>query len=242
MKREELKQTMDGIVDLIIRYTTSLLHKPKNPPSFAQNSEGKSVDKYELFGREVKAFVIKDFPNMIEIDVMQKEEDCLQGIDMRLRDKCPNDCGTTYVSLFYSLSHEAIVTVGALTNKGGAYDKDNLTKHGFTVETLLEAYAINPDDFETRQNGLGEALYYHDDILVSYGSCTFIVAENIIPEDPVQNSYFTYIRSHMPEVLEKCGIVIHKIGNSSVVTLKSNENKKTSEELSLEHRLKKKRE
>ena len=164
---------------------------------------------YQLFGREVDVYGVKETPGMIMIDVKQKQGDCPLNLSQLEREVCPRDCGDTFVGVAYSTVERKVIGKSGLIKKGIILNPENIRKHHLQIDMLACFRDIEPQNFYEEETKFTTDVYYKGDLILSFEKCGFR-GDDTIPEfkDPEIKKYHEHLIKHADEIIAEFGFII----------------------------------
>ena len=158
---------------------------------------------YKIFGREVIGYRMKEAPDIICIDVMQKEGDCILGLTPNERLNCPMDCGNTFVMVNYHDVNKEIVQESALLVNTATYLQKELDKHGLEYENIKELVTKEPENFSLvpSETIFSKDLLYKGNLIGHIYVCQFMGGEGLIEGRPGTQECLQYIRDNIEEII-----------------------------------------
>lgn len=178
----------------------------------------------EYNGRKINAYRIAEYPELVVIDVVQKESDCPLGVPQERRKKeyCGLDCGNTLVTVSYNVRERKIFKVGALSNKTTSLFADKLDQFRITPEEIREIYEGRSDKVSIQKSEPGvENILYKGTPIGRRVICGFQIADWIYSVDPKIRDYFDLIARNPEYIMSQCGINVIRDGALTIMTTRS---------------------
>jgi len=201
-------------------------------------------EPYRLFGREVKAYQLREKPNVLLVDVLQNERDCPRKLPVQARYVCPLDCGNSFVNVFYDYIDEKVLGTSALIKADSCVNyASTLVEFGLPTQGPVSIFldilrTIQPEEFTVRETPYGEDLFYKGHRVSSKGPCRYLAEPGRVldTDHPELSQYFDHIVNNIWDVLEKCGVSVVEEGGDKKLVIPP-ESIKSAHELNLVGRL-----
>ena len=162
----------------------------------------------KIFGREVIGYRMKEAPDVICIDVMQKEGDCIMGLTEHKRLNCPNDCGNSFVVVYYHDVNKEIVDEAALMKGTSAFYHKEFVKLGLEctdIRVIMENIGKNLKDYSMvdSETIIGKDILYKGTLIGRLYTCD-LVSGMQLREGPAEiQKNLQYIRDNIEEIIVK---------------------------------------